>query len=142
MREIEFRAKAINRSENFTYRTNYKNGDWVFGLITQRGNKIACATMTNTDGVSNIDVNDNTIGQYIGIKDKNDNKIFEDDIVRIIVNNYDEDNILIVRYDSALAQFVLENDSLSVTFDNVYNYEVEVVGNIHDDPEYLKGGIE
>lgn len=140
MREIEFRAKAINRNENFTYRTNYKNGDWVFGLITQRGNGIACATMTNADGVSNIDVDNNTIGQYIGIKDKNDNKIFEDDIVRIIANNYDEDDILIVRYDSALAQFVLENDSLSVTFDNVYNYEVEVVGNIHDDPEYLKGG--
>lgn len=32
MRDIEFRAKAINREEGREYRTSYKNGDWVYGF--------------------------------------------------------------------------------------------------------------
>ena len=35
MREILFRAKAINRDPNREYRTSYKNGDWVYGLIAE-----------------------------------------------------------------------------------------------------------
>lgn len=136
--EIEFRAKAINRDEDISYRTNYKNGDWVYGLITQRQDRYTCAKMANTVGVSNIEVDDKTIGQYIGIKDKNDKKIFKDDIVRIFAYNYDEEEVFVVKYDNSLAQFVLESDSLCVTFDNVYNYEVEVVGNIYDNPELLE----
>ena len=136
--EIEFRAKAINRDKEYAYRTDYKNGDWVYGLITQRQDHYACAKMTNTVGVSNIEVDDKTIGQYIGIKDKNDEKIFKDDIVRIFASNYDEEEIFVVKYDTSLAQFVLESDNLCVTFDNVYHYEVEVVGNIYDNPELLE----
>ena len=33
-REILFRGKAINRDEGY-HRTEYKNGDWVYGLLTQ-----------------------------------------------------------------------------------------------------------
>lgn len=32
MREILFKAKAINRDKGY-HRTEYKNGDWVFGNI-------------------------------------------------------------------------------------------------------------
>ena len=32
MRDILFRAKAINRDPDREYRTNYKNGDWVYGI--------------------------------------------------------------------------------------------------------------
>lgn len=39
MREILFRAKAINRDTDREYRTNYKNGDWVYGLITKPYNE-------------------------------------------------------------------------------------------------------
>ena len=33
MREILFRAKAINRVPGREYRTKYKNGDFVYGLL-------------------------------------------------------------------------------------------------------------
>lgn len=33
MKEILFRAKAINRDQDREYRTNYKNGDWVYGFV-------------------------------------------------------------------------------------------------------------
>lgn len=35
MRDILFRAKAINRDPDREYRTDYKNGDWVYGLISK-----------------------------------------------------------------------------------------------------------
>lgn len=39
MRDILFRGKAINRDSGY-HRTNYKNGDWVYGLVTKLYNEL------------------------------------------------------------------------------------------------------
>ena len=75
--DILFRAKAINRDKGY-HKTKYKNGDWVYGLVTrsydERFENLP-AEMTNINGVSGIEVDYKTIGQYTGLTDKNGVKI-------------------------------------------------------------------
>lgn len=40
------------------------------------------------------------------------------------------------------ARFVMSGDSIVVDFDNFWSYEVEVMGNIHDNTEILCGDID
>lgn len=134
MREILFRAKAINRDPFSEYRTNYKNGDWVYGLITRQYDErfeTLPAEMTNTDGVSGIDVDYKTIGQFTGFIDQNGKKIFEGDICHVYGSEYYQDcwdvnDICAIKLNCKCLWY-LENAE-----------NVEVVGNKYDNPELLK----
>lgn len=120
MREILFRAKAINRVKGREYRTSYKNNDWVYGLVTEMYDDRfpnLPATMRNTDGVSNIDVDYKSIGQYIDLTDKNGKKIFEGDIVR-----YKNSSPCQIAYIDS--QFVMMRKNFYRNFERVYD-EVE-----------------
>lgn len=147
MREILFRGKAINRIKGREYRTSYKNGDWVYGLVTEMYDDRfpnLPATMRNTDGVSNIDVDYKSIGQYTGLTDKNGKKIFEGDIIKQI-NSYDKLEMTgFVRF-SKSSQFVISHTYTEK--ENCYKRgkkkafaiktNCEIIGNIYDNPELL-----
>lgn len=147
MREILFRAKAINRDTGY-HRTKYKNGDWVYGLII----KPHCddfptipMEMRNTDGIGGIDVDYKTVCQFTGLTDKNGKKIFEGDIVLFedeCAGNYEyhdctEKRCGVIDYDCG--QFFLTNRIAVEMEDLIYDNELdgEVIGNIHDNPELL-----
>ena len=83
-----------------------------------------------------------TVGQYTGLPDKNGKKIFEGDIVKVCRGKDIEKGI--VYYDERIGTYaVLYNDgNINLFFDiftskdpNVY---IEIIGNIHDNPELLK----
>ena len=150
MREILFRGKAINREEGREYRTSYKNGDWVYGLVTKLYDErfeLLPATMTNEYGISGIEVDHNTIGQYTGLT-ANGKEIFEGDIVesRASENKEDWKYWQVIFYDGSYCfekdnphkrKYKYEQNLLSE--DEIELYGLVVVGNIHDNPELLKG---
>lgn len=141
-REILFRAKAINRDPDREYRTNYKNGDWVYGLVSRAYHDYYSnfhIEMTNEDGVSGIDVDYNTLGQYTGLTDKNGTKIFENDILQV---NYHGDEIGRVCIYYKYAMYLCDVIYGDVEFDTLgmlnANYQLEVVGNVYDNPELIE----
>lgn len=138
MREILFRGKAINREKGY-HRTKYKNGDWVYGLVTNLYDTrfpLLPAEMRNTDGVSRIDVDYKTIGQYTGLTDKHGTKIFEGDIVNFKTTAYHFKNCRI-KYQSCYGRYcAIDNKGYEYPMDKTFEYEV--IGNIHDNPELLK----
>lgn len=151
MREILFRGKAINRDSEY-YRTTYKNGDWVYGLLTRYYDKRfenLPAEMTNTSGISGIEIDYETIGLFTGSTDKNGVKIFEGDIVKGIAYSVTKIGVIVwideisgfgVRYAQNLTAW--ENSSIlrCVSLGKTDEFAAEVIGNIHDNPELLGGG--
>lgn len=134
MREILFRAKAVNRKEGHEYRTDYKNGDWVYGLLANNNPYADFAEMTNTDGISSIEVDKNTIGQYTGLTDKNGKKIFEGDIVSISGELKGTYTCVWEEYNF---EYELDNKTMSFGLACVDSDDIEVIGNIHDNQELI-----
>jgi uncharacterized phage protein (TIGR01671 family) len=139
MREILFRGKAINRhKKGGEYRTKYKNGDWVYGLLEKHYNERFefPAEMRNTDGVSGIQVDYKTIGQFTGLYDKNGTRIFERDIVRC--KNYHGTVEGYIGYSKSGVYFLycISGYSDECLFNCT---DIEIIGNIYDNPELLKG---
>lgn len=139
MREILFRGKAINR-ENCYHRTEYKNGEWVYGLVTKLYDEKfenLPAEMTDINGISNIEIDYKTIGQYTGMLDKNGTKIFEGDIVDFS-DRSDGDGYGVVRYDENETEFEIEYDNICKSLGrHYYPKNIEVIGNIYDNSELL-----
>lgn len=129
MREILFKAKRID------------NGEWVEGSLLQTTAvslksfivESSCYTFDKWDWNECVQVDTDTICQYTGLIDKNGNKIWENDIVEIPT----EDEYFHLKWEEDTARFVMSSNSFIVTFDNYWSHEVEVIGNIFDNPELI-----
>jgi uncharacterized phage protein (TIGR01671 family) len=139
MREILFRGKAIHRDEG-CHRTEYQNGEWVYGLVTKLYDeqfKNLPAEMTNTNGISGIEIDYKTIGQYTNMLDKNGKKIFEGDIVDFS-KRPDNGDYGAVIYDADETEFGIEYYNIYRSLGkNYYPENIEVIGNIYDNPKLV-----
>ena len=135
MREILFRGKRCD------------NGEWVDGFLLKECNYATCSWnlaieyKTDRFGKFAYDVAEvvtETVSQFTGLTDKNGKKIFEGDIVE-----FDGELCYAVYYiifvDGCFR--IAQNGKYSYTLHNLYS-SLEVIGNIHDHPELLKGGEE
>jgi len=133
MREILFRGKTVQNKwiEGDLYRSRLKS-TFMISYYTQYGNRMTEHVKTET------------VGQYTGLTDKNGTKIFEGDIVSTDITR----PYLIVEFRDGCFMFNC-NDGGEDYYDimlpickeahTVYEYG-EVIGNIHDNPELMKGG--
>lgn len=121
-REILFRGKR-------------ENGEWVEGnLLTDPDGNHAYIQSGDYIFGPFFEVDPDTVGQYTGFKDCNAVLIFEGDIVRI--KDYFYESVGVVSWEKAGIWFSGE-DRLLCDNDNTI-YLVEVIGNVHDNPELLE----
>ena len=90
---------------------------------------------------NDFEVMPETVEQYTGLTDKNGKKIFEGDILKYTDNDGDIGYLKVIFDECA---FLIEEDGIT-NADLLTSYVclgIEVAGNIHDNPELLKGGAE
>lgn len=144
MREYKFRGKAVT-------------GEWVYGdLIHKRTTE---DLMIRDENGLESDVIPETVGQYIGMKDKYDTEIYEGDILRsdnypfsfFDDNRKEEDNYFAeVCWDDETIEyfiFIHKNpkstvrgisNGITYSMEDALEYEFEVFGNIFDNKELIE----
>lgn len=145
-REIKFRGKSID--------------EWVYGMLckvnegdTEHGEPIKYKIQTEEkeygEYVQCFITDEKTIGQYTGLHDKNGKEIYEGDIVlykdwEMAYEGGGNDSFInkgIVEYcEDNCCYNVTERQTVDIT-DVLYrdNEDLEVIGNIYDNPELLEG---
>lgn len=143
MREILFRGKRVS------------NGEWVEGrlfgdeAIVPKGQPFLINEnyLELIEDIECFEVEADTVGQYTGLTDKNDKKIFEGDIIegvyqQIFVVEYGRHDLDCCNccYESHDALgFYMKNKFGRAQSDEEVWEDIEVIGNIHDNPKLVKG---
>lgn len=129
MRKIKFRGK------------NRWNGVWYYGSLFVK-ELYGCPLIFSTT-IECSEVDPETIGQFSGLYDCNGKEIYEGDILK-----WEKDGLMYVVkfWDGMFYASVKEcNDGILGGFPlhalTKHDYrKCEIIGNIHDNPELLKGG--
>lgn len=147
MRETLFRGKAVD------------SGEWAYGDLVHYDGEPSIHRKTTYGLYKNYPVDPATVGEYTGLTDKNGVRIFEGDILRSVgrvgtlysevrigdclpgvLREYEREHRLEPR--RAIAPHCLfesgEEALLIIGSDGTVN--AEVVGNVHDNPEWREEG--
>ena len=90
----------------------------------------------DVDCYEHSDFKDIELMQYTGLYDKNEKEIYEGDIVKLRANH----GIGVVKYYDEWGAFVVEyikSKPLTVLGMSYYKEDIEVIGNIYENPELL-----
>ena len=135
MREILFRGKRTD------------NGEWVYGYYTNARYYLDKKEMhiifepdveafPHCEFTGYEEVLPETVGQYTGLTDKNGVRIFEGDIVSLVKH---DGLIYKVVYVPCRYELVNSKGVNCFVLDIYKSENIEVIGNIHDNPELLGG---
>ena len=130
MREILFRGKRTD------------NGIWAYGYLFCIWER-AYLCWGTTNSVPNMkEVFHETVCQFTGLYDRKGKKIFEGDIIKCKVHEMNGYRVRrgVIEYHGV--GFIMNLDPNSWYDQKNISFDCEVIGNIYDNPELLKGGNE
>ena len=156
MGEILFRGQTRRLGEKVWMNGEKVPSNWVYGGICH--GKYAFSIIYGSmdeereNPVEKHVVYTDTVGQFTGLTDKNGKKIFEGDIVHLTDVRYDNEWKAVVVFGNPYGEYswgwnflyigekpkVATDILLWAEMDDVEVY-CEIIGNIYDNPELLKG---
>lgn len=149
MREILFRGKCTENKEVARGKMVY--GDLIHRRIWNTSQAIIRCVDAGFDVYTDYEVDPETVGEYAGCTDVNETKIFEGDICRFTVFDWNDSDTQykgVVVYDGS--RFMLwkspksenygDNGGFDLDWVRMQDDEFEVIGNIYSNPELLEGG--
>ena len=136
-REILFRGKRVD------------NGEWVYGYIYQDG-LIGCNIFQTKPHLAAYIVDPSTVCQFTGLTDRNGKKIFEGDVVRmhyffenfnpVTLGAFEDESRIICKFSITHLGVYFESANMTGYLCDYLEdpeEELEVIGNIFDNPELL-----
>lgn len=121
MRDIKYRG--LHRKSN----------TWYYGCFIETDCDCPCIVFGDGD---QIEVDPETVGQYIGRIDQNKAEAFEGDVIKAI--DYPCPTIGVIEFDASQSGYRIKVGSCAYM---MVPGLFEIIGNIHESPELLKGEI-
>ena len=161
MREILFCGKRLDNGE-WADGYLYEHEPALVGIVSENDvpepskwfvTRTGFADWNMPRPVEFVEVDPSTVGQYTGLKDKNGKRIFEGDMIKPFDDEVDKmvvefhhGQFLLCLYGDRgyMAEYGWEEEGNYGCFEaeplSSYGDDIEVIGNIHDNPKMLKGG--
>ncbi len=129
MREIKFRGK-FNKDSEWKYGFLAKNKNFETGKVYY--------TIKHSD-IESTQVDEKSVGEYTGLKDKNGQEIYEGDFV--LQKDESEPIYGWVEWEVDEARFIIHDKTNKEKFQFEYDLgaeELEIQGNIYENPELVR----
>jgi uncharacterized phage protein (TIGR01671 family) len=133
-REIKFRGKKFCQDK------------WIYGSLITQGVRGADGNFIDTGRGERYPIQQDTIGQFIGIKDSKGREIYDGDILEYYNKITKKSHLSgLVIYNEHAAAFNVVNPKNGLYLyikptDDGIDETLTIIGNIYDNPELLKGG--